>query len=190
MLELTQPFWRPEPFTENERALLDALFLAHHKSAFRDNPSSVTVANAASGSGDLGKAIAAAILTTGARHAPLVATVEFLSLENPAAMVADILKAGRKVPGWGGSFQKDGPDPIWTQTAKVLRDTNPLLVLKLDAVTLALQDHGKILYPNPSAYTAAASIAIGLPPSLAPYLFIAARLCAWTQIAARVISTS
>jgi citrate synthase len=187
MLQLTQPFWREEPFTDHERGLLDALFLAHHQSAFRDNPSSVTAINAAAGSGDLGKAIAAAILTTGGKHAPLTSTVLFLSLEDPAAMVPEILSAGRKVPGWGGTFQKDAPDPIWTEVGRLLAASWPVLATKLGFVSVTLRQHGKALCPNPSAYTASVAIAIGLPAPLAPYLFTAARLSAWTQIAARVI---
>jgi citrate synthase len=186
-LQLTQPFWREEPFTDNERALLDALFEAHHRSAFRDNPSSVTAINAAAGSGDLSKAIAAAILTTGAKHAPLSSTVEFLLLESPALMVPNILSAGRKVPGWGGTFQKDVGDPIWAEVARLLAASWPHLAAKLGFVSVTLRRHGKALCPNPSAYTAASAIAIGLPATLAPYLFAAARLSAWAQIAARVI---
>jgi citrate synthase len=187
MLQLTNPFWREEPFDERERTLLDALFLAHHQSAFRDNPSSVTVINAAAGSGDLAKAIAAAILTMGAKHAPLSSTVEFLLLEDPAGMVARILEAGQKIPGWGGTFQKDASDPIWAEVARLLAANWPLLAAKLGFVSVTLRQHGKVLCPNPSAYTAAVAIAIGLPPKLAPYLFAAARLSAWVQIAARVI---
>jgi citrate synthase len=186
-LQLIQPFWREEPFSAYERGLLDALFRAHHQSAFRDNPSSVTAVNAAAGSGDLSKAIAAAILTTGAKHAPLEATVEFLSLDAPAAMIPNMLKAGQKVPGWGGTFQKDEPDPIWAEVAARLAANWPLLGAKLGFVSVTLRTQGKPIYPNPSAYTASVALAIGLPAPLAPYLFIAARLSAWTQIAARVI---
>jgi citrate synthase len=187
MLALVSPFWREEPFTEPERLLLEALFRAHHRSAFRDNPSSVTAINAAAGSGDLAKAIAAAILTTGGKHAPLCATVEFLSLEDPAAFVPKMLETGRKIPGWGGTFQKDAPDPIWIPVYQLLSTDWPLIASKLDSVIVTLGQHRKYLWPNPSAYTAASAIAIGLPAPLAPCLFIAARLCAWTQIATRVI---
>jgi hypothetical protein len=48
-------FWRVDPLTEDEYRLLEALFSAHHKSAFRDNASSVVVANAAGGSGELSR---------------------------------------------------------------------------------------------------------------------------------------
>jgi citrate synthase len=187
-LQLTQPFWREEPFTDNERQLLDALFLAHHRSAFRDNPSSVTAINAAAGSGDLGKAIAAAILTTGGKHAPLEATTQYLLSYPDAIEWMDYdLKRGHKIPGWGGTFQKEGADPIWSRVASLLNSNWPLIAKNIADVTLQLRSRGKELYPNPSAYTAAVAIAIGLSAKLAPYLFAAARLSAWTQIAARVI---
>jgi citrate synthase len=183
-IQLTQPFWREEPFTDHERVLLDALFLAHHRSAWRENPSSVTVLNAASGSGDLSKAIAAALLTLGAKHAPLEATVRFLAEERPDLQVPVILSHKGKVPGWGGTFQKDGHDPIWMEVAQLLVNHWPLIEDKVDSVTHALLERGKHLYPNPSAYTACVALALGLPAQLAPYLFIAARLSAWTQLAA------
>jgi citrate synthase len=182
-LQLNRPFWREEPFTDAERALLEALFRAHHRSAFRENPSSVTVLNAFAGSGDLSKAIAAAILTLGARHAPLESTVDFLALEDPAGMVPRMLEAGHKIPGWGGTFQKDSFDPILTEMDHLLLSW-PLIYRKLFSVTDRLQLLGKILWPNPSAYTACVALALGLPAPLAPYLFIAARLSAWTQLAA------
>jgi citrate synthase len=182
MLTLSTPFWRSQPFTDHERELLDELFLAHHKSAFRENPSSVTIANAAAGSGDLSKSLAAAILTLGAKHAPLQLTAEFLSLPDPASMVPKILAANQKIPGWGGSFQKNGPDPIWSKLDLLLPSESKT---KLNSISRELLNRNLALYPNPSAYTASVALTIGLPPQLAPFLFIASRLSAWSQIAAR-----
>jgi len=75
-IRLMTTFWRQEPLSENEYRLLEALYSAHHKSAGRDNPSSVTVANAAAGSGELSKSIAAGLLTIGGKHGPIVQTTE------------------------------------------------------------------------------------------------------------------
>jgi citrate synthase len=183
-LQLIHPFWREEPFTDPERALLDALFIAHHRSAFRENPSSVTVLNAFAGSGDLSKAIAAAILTLGAKHAPLEQTVKFLALNDPASMIPKMLAANQKIPGWGGTFQKDGHDPIWQELDALLPTE---FGAKLTSVTSELLRWSRILYPNPSAYTACVALALGLPAKLAPYLFIAARLSAWTQLAGNIL---
>lgn len=179
-------WWRSDPLTRPEAELLETLFRAHEKSAFRDNVSSVVVANAASGSGDIGKAIAAGILTLGKRHAPLKQTVELLNSSSPAnEIVGWMLKAGMKIPGWGGSFQKGNHDPIWEEMRGLIADTHPDMARKLSEITDALACHGYTLYPNPSAYTAAAAIILGIPAQGAIFLFIAARLAPWTQIAFR-----
>jgi citrate synthase len=178
-------WWRTEPLKAEEADLLEALLRAHHQSSFRDNASSAAVANAASGSADVGKAIAAAILTLGGKHAPLEQTVEFLgSLRSPADQVSRLLKFGTKIPGWGGTFQKDEPDPIWQEVDLLLRRLAPELSVKLAKVSAELARHGYNLYPNPSAYTAAAALFLGVPAKLAVYLFIAGRVNAWAQIAA------
>jgi citrate synthase len=176
-------WWRNDPLCPQEEALLKLLFEAHALASFRPNISSVTIVNAAIGSGDLGKAIAAAILTLGGKHAPLEQTYLFLSLEAPAAQVEGLLARGEKVPGWGGSFQKDGVDPIWEPVATALATQCATLSQKLDAVTAALHRQGKVIYPNPSAYTAAVCLALGAAPSLSVYFFIFARLDAWANIA-------
>jgi citrate synthase len=181
------PFWRAELFSDTEQQLIDALLRAHHESCFRNNPSTVTVTNAAAGSGCLSKAIAAGILCIGSKHAPLSQTVEFLDQPYPDTVVPIILGRGEKVPGWGGTFQKGKIDPIWDELDNLLRKLRPELSQKLDLVTAEFASLGKNLYPNPSAYTACVAITIGLPAQLAAYLFIAGRLSAWTQIAANYL---
>jgi citrate synthase len=180
-------WWRTEPLQAEEAGLLEALLRAHHESSFRDNASSVAVANAASGSADVGKAIAAGILTLGGKHAPLEQTVEFLASPSPASQVARMLEARAKIPGWGGTFQKDQPDPIWHEVDLFILRLAPELAAKLVDVGSALARHGYNLYPNPSAYTAAAALVLRVPAKLAVYLFIAGRVNAWAQIAAAQI---
>jgi citrate synthase len=176
-------WWRTRELSSQEESLLKLLFEAHRLSSFRPNISSVSVVNAAIGSGSIAKAIAAAILTLGGKHAPLEQTYLFLSLEDPAAQVQALLARGEKVPGWGGSFQKDGVDPIWEPVRLALAAQCAALSQKLDEVTAALHRQGKVIYPNPSAYTAAVALALEVPPSLSVYLFISARLDAWANIA-------
>lgn len=183
-----EAWWRNEPLSSEQEKLLNAVFKAHYKSSFRPNPSSVTVAQTADSSGDLSKAIAAGLLSLGAKHAPLEQTIRFLSLDHPEKNVAWTLETGEKVPGWGGAFQKDGTDPIWHEVDEIVSETRPDLSTKLFAVTVALHEHGKQIFPNPSAYTACAAIAVGLPANLATYIFILGRLTAWTQIAAEHLS--
>jgi citrate synthase len=177
-------WWRAEPLRADEQILLNTLFRAHSESSFRPSGSSVAVANAAAGSGDIGKAIVAGILTLGGKHAPLEQTFHFIALDRPSEKVAAILQAGQKVPGWGGTFQQDQPDPLWNAMDTALRKFQPQLAARLDEVTKELLWQGKTLYPNPSAYTAAVAVALGLPARLAVYLFISARIDAWAQIAA------
>jgi citrate synthase len=179
-----KPFWRDAPFTEQEKELIQALGRAHHKSVFRENASTAVMMITADAAKDLGKAIAAAILTTGALHAPIEDTIQFLQEPYPAHLVFHILAENRKVPGWGGNFQKDQIDPIWAEVDHLVREFSPELRAKLDAVTGRLAESGKPVLPNPSAYTACVAIILKMPPKLAPYLFIAGRLPGWAEIAA------
>lgn len=180
---MIKAWWRAQPLSEVEEHLLAVLFEAHEASCYRNNVSSVTISNAAQGSNDVGKAIAAAILTLGGRHAPLEQTCEFLRKEHPEKSVEPMVMLSQKIPGWGGSFQTDEPDRIWAKVNMVLHDLRPTLANKLDLVTLELARFEKHVMPNPSAYTASVAIALGMPSKLAVYLFISARLDAWAQIA-------
>jgi citrate synthase len=178
-------FWRNNNLTESESELFKQLLLTHHKSCFRDNASSMAVVLAADASGSLSKAIAAGIATMGGKHAPVEETTWFLSLENPAREVDSILKRGGKVPGWGGTYQKGKPDPLWDQVDTLIKTDSPVLYSKLLAVTNQfIIQHNKSLYPNPSAYTACVAIALGMPPKLTPYLFISGRITGWAELAA------
>lgn len=181
------PWWREKSdtalLTDEEEYLVATLVKAHRQSCFRPNVSSETVLNTAAGSGSVTSAIAAALLTTGFRHAPIYETVMLLSLDDPAEVVETVLKAGKKVPGWGGAFQKTSPDPIWAGVDAALLDFNPSLHAKICAVTVELGKHGKNIYPNPSAYTAAVAITLQMPPAAAVYLFIIGRLDGWCQLA-------
>jgi citrate synthase len=186
-LRLIEPFWREKPFSEDEFRLLEVLYCAHRASAQRTNASSVTVANAAGGSGELSKAVAAGLLTIGGKHGPIVQTFEFLDRPDPAHYVELYLDRQQMVPGWGGTFQKDAPDPLWEETRLVLKEFYPLFIAKIDLVTAELHRLGRGIYPNPSAYTATVALALGMPAKLSPYLFIASRLDAWVQIAAQYL---
>lgn len=171
----------------SQDSLFDALMKAHYQSCFRENASSMAVANAAAGSGDLTKAIAAALMTVGAKHAPLESTVRFLSLDHPEQAVSTYLAKNEKVPGWGGTFQRDTRDPIWIPVEEELRAGWPEFTKKLDEVTSALHYHDKHVYPNPSAYTACAALILGVPARMASAFFIRGRIAGWCEIAARYL---
>lgn len=173
--------------SEQDERLLLKIFDAHLQSSLRDNASSAAVANAAASSGDMVKAIAAGLMTLGGRHAPLEHTFHFLSQPDPAGHVEEILKRNLPVPGWGGTFQKLLPDPLWNDADATLKEFRPDLAKKLEDVTQALAAHGRTIHPNPSAYTAALAIALDMRAETAVYLFIAARLDTWARIAAQYL---
>lgn len=171
-------FWRPEdPLTESEQTLIQELFSAHSKSTFRNNISSQVSVHAAVGSGSYANGIAAAIMTLGDLHAPLVQAVEFLNLirSEPLTELPD-----GKIQGWGNSFIKGKKDPDWLKVDELVKEQDPELYDRIDSVTQLLHSAGRDIYPNPGCYTAAAAIILKMPAKISPYLFIAARMDAWS----------
>lgn len=160
--------------------LFDALLQAHHDSALRGNCSHQALVAAAVGSGDYFKAMAAGLLTLGGLHAPLFVTYDLLAAPGAQEHVERMLAKGQRVPGWGNGFVKDGPDPLWTECAMQLSVENPSLDQVMDAITEVLHDHGKRIWPNPSCYTAAVALTLGLPRYAVGELLIQGRLHAWT----------
>lgn len=179
------PFWRDTPLTEPESRLWNALMQAHHNSVFRPNISSEVARAAGAGSGDVAKALSAAISTIGGRHAPLAQTYALLELPDPGGLVDRILDKGALVPGWGNSFHRAQKDPLWLGVEALLRETNPAVVEKLEKVTERLHARGKNVFPNPSAYTVAAALTLGIPATLLPFVFIQGRLLGWMVLAAK-----
>jgi citrate synthase len=172
----------------DRQSLLRACLAAHRASAERPNISSETLRRAFAGSGSYTSALAAALSTLGGLHAPLAATVSFLAAAEPWKQVKGALEAGQRIPGWGSSFAKGGKDPLWLEVDGILAAEFPELTAKIEAVTMALHQAGKRIYPNPSCYTAATALALGMHPALAPWIFVAGRLDAWTGIIAKELS--
>jgi citrate synthase len=172
------PFWRDTPLEQNEALLLQEVFAAHAQSAYRENCSTQALQVAACGSRNLAQSLIAALSTLGERHAPLGKTYEFLSHGHPEDLVSDMIERGQKVPGWGNSFHQ-GPDPIWEPVSIILQRYFGVLHTKILAVTQTLHGLGKPLQPNPSTFTAATALILGIPKEAACYLFIAGRLTPW-----------
>ncbi len=172
-------FWLTTQPTQAQRALFGAVLRAHEASAGRPNASTVAVANAAGGSLDYTKAIAAGLATLGGLHAPLVQTYDLIH-----GMLMDTTKRPPPglVPGWGSSFHKGEPDPLWVEVDAMLAKGWPYLMAIAGVISRELSARGKNLYMNPSAYTAMAAIALECPRDLAPYLFVAGRLEQWSRI--------
>lgn len=171
-------WWRPSPLTQRERNILSDCVSAHANAARRENISSVVLCQTLQGSGRIENAVAAAILTVGGRHAPFQATYEMLDHDNTDVWVRAILHARKRVPGWGSSFEKAGPDPM---LAALAGHHGALL----DPLTAALHEHGRMVWPNLSAYTAATALELGMPAEGMLWMFVTGRMPVWCAMAAR-----
>ncbi len=162
--------------------LLETLDAAHAASARRENVSTAFVAGVARAGGSYANAIAAALMSLGGLHGPLQATQDLLEHDEPVEEARSMLDAGKRVPGWGSSFVRHDHDPLWNPVRDELERQSPEMARRILTVTALLHERGKIIYPNPSAYTAACAILMGLPAAACASLFVRARLTAWTKI--------
>lgn len=160
--------------------LLELLGDAHGQSALRGNLSHEALKLAAIGSGDYVKSICAALMTIGGKHAPLAQTYDLLTVHDPAGYASKLLDTGKRVPGWGNSFVRGTHDPIWASVASYLQGNEPGLLARINSVTEVLHARGKLVFPNPSCYTAAAGIVLQIPRDVLAFLFIQGRLPEWT----------
>lgn len=186
-----EPFWkRGDPldptasnpgFSERENALLTALWDAHQAVAMRGNASGSAFTMAYQGSGDYTKALSGALATLGGKHAPIMFTMQILRSPTSALDMSMCAVDGTKIGGWGNSLVRGRNDPDFLRVRDHLENINQELVERIDAITGALHARGKHIYPNPSCWTAAVAITVGLPAELSPYLFIAARLPVWSR---------
>jgi len=177
-------WWTGRPLSHDDHRLLSAVLGAHARSVERENASSCAFLHAGFGSGKFHCGVAAAILATGGVHAPLQHTCAVLEMEiEPMeAYIVDTVANGGRVPGWGNSFHKNMPDPVWEEVEQLLRNQGRPVFGKIEAGTNCLRRLGKKVFPNPSAYTAAAALALGIPAHMASYLFIAGRLDGWAHL--------
>lgn len=164
-------FWKEDEITPKERDLLTALRVANYNAAMRPNPSSQAVAMCAQSGVTFAQAVASACSTLGGHHAPIEKIYDTLEQ-------LPILPQGR-IPGWGSSFEKGRPDPLYDLVDGILAEANEELHKDISDVTSSLC--GKA-FPNPGCYTAAVAITLGMPRSIAAYLFLSPRLDAWATI--------
>jgi citrate synthase len=166
--------WKDEP----RASLVDALFRGHREATQRQNISTEILKVAYMGSGDFLKSVVAAISSLGGTHAPILQAYSVLRSALPWKGLMD----GEKIPGWGNSFVKGKPDPIWEETQKYISHYWHNVGDRIDWMTNNIHKEGKIVYPNAACYTAATAIILGLPKDLSPWLVIQARLPVWAQI--------
>ena len=128
------------------------------------------------------QAIAAAMLTTGTHHAPLELTVELLGMSDPAKSARGILGLEGRVPGWGSSFIKHGPDRNLSECDSLVEEIDARLYDKISAVSQELWNHNRIIWPNIACYTACYAIINNVPPQLSSFLFVQFRVTAWYKV--------
>lgn len=175
--------WTDQPITEAQNNLLVAVINAHGASAFRPNNSTNAVSNVAFAGGTYENALASALLSLGKTHGPVAAVQELFTSDDPQERVLCLLAAGKKVPGWGNSFEKGHADPIWAPVEEILLRDFPghhQQVMDLtDIINIATKRN---LFPNPAAYTAIANIIIGIPKEAASWMLWTGRGISWTKI--------
>jgi citrate synthase len=177
------PFWRSRPLDPNELELIGALGEAHNASTFRSNPSTIALRCAAQGSGDLFQSIVAALSALGGRHGPIKETYDWLESSYAAKeIVQEYIQTGQKLEGWGTSFTKGQLDTEWIKVNNLLELNFGQTYQRMDAYTKEFHNAGKMIFPNPSAFTAVTAMAIEMPKRLAPYLLLIGRVSAWGEI--------
>ena len=92
------------------------------------------------------------------------------------------IEVGGKLPGWGNSFHKGEPDEMWRDVDAHISEHWPELHNMVKAVTEMLHSCGKMVYPNPSAYTALTAIILEMPPEIIGWILVQGRLSEWTRI--------
>lgn len=167
-----------ESLTEPEMRLLGALYHAHAQCVFRENCSTMALQQAAFGSRDIVKSYIAAMATLGEVHGPIVEAYRVLAGEQTNF---------ERVSGFGNSFIKGEPDAAFSKVHELLKEQAPSVVEKIEAIQAELLLAGKDLHPNPACYTAAVAIVLGMPPIVAPSLFIQARIEPWTVLFYQVV---
>ena len=161
--------------------LHQAVLRAHDQSARRRNISHDAVILSAIGSGDYSKSVMAALSTIGGIHAPLAETYDLL-IQGGRQQATQYLQVGKRIPGWGNAFHKGEPDPLWQEVDAWIKIIHPSIYLLIEQMTAMLHEHKKLIFPNPSCYTAATGIILGYTRQTTGQLFIEGRLAAWADI--------
>jgi citrate synthase len=170
--------WEP-PTDRKAQALLADLTEAHRACTLRNNPSTNGVMLAAQASGSYFQSLIAGLAMLGGLHGPLVATYDQLESPDPI-WVRRELACGRKIPGWGSSFVKGMRDPLLQAVHDTLDGLYPEVMERIALIQGAMDS--RKLFPNPSCYTAATALALGLPRESVGYLVVQARLLPWTNL--------
>lgn len=175
----------PIPFvgelSDEQQRLLDATIQAHQTAARSNkNISSITMLNASMGSGRLENGIAAAILTIGNLHAPLIGA-RGLYLNGQKDVVLAMLSRKQKIPGFGNSFFKTSLDPAWNDVWTIIQTSFPKIEARIAELSAWMIEGGKPLYPNAALLTAAVLEEVGWRHGAEQSFFILARIPVWVD---------
>ena len=99
---------------------------------------------------------------------------------NYESLVDSFLRDNKRIPGWGSSFIKGGPDPVFFAVDCILNGSDTQERQK--RVTSYLHSKELDLYPNASYYTIACCIESKTPIEKAAFHLVNARLPAWTEL--------
>lgn len=167
--------------SDEQASMASMLFEAHFKAAKdNDNLSKGVYCGALAGSGNEVQAVSAALLTTGSRHAPVIAARQLIFEQAPNVVedtIKNILRVKGMVPGFGNSFFKDRIDPAFQPVFNALEGS--MAGQRLD---FAWRQIPKKIFPNAAGITAAVAYHCGLPSPLELWFFIAPRTAAWLSL--------
>lgn len=160
-------------------ALWSAVYQAQRASAYQ-NPSlsKVMVNLIGQSSGSFISSLTAGLMTVGKKHGPIATARDDLDFYGPEA-VADAVKHGIKIAGFGSSFFKDEIDPHWAPVVEILREGYQDTWRQVETIKTALHASGKAIYPNPAGLSAAACNATGFPRGLEEAIFVMPRMQCW-----------
>lgn len=166
----------------DQERILQTLRRAHYTAAtVNDNVSSAIVKQIARVGKPLPEAIAAALLSVGELHAP-VTQARVLLFRGTDEQIEIELKSGRRAPGFGNSFFKDGIDPAWRDMDVLIEKEFQDTWKRLWAIAELIRSvKGKMIYPNAAAYTAIVAHHLNMAWGAEPMLVIMGRLPAWTD---------
>ena len=134
--------------------LFKELEKVHQTIARRHNASTVAIITGAKLGKDFFASMSSALLTLGNIHAPLTQTNKILSMSYPFNYIYDCLNQGYKIPGWGSSFVKGEPDPVFDDLRFLLKGEQPRLMEVVDEITDRLGHSLRVpVHPNASCYT-------------------------------------
>jgi len=168
--------------------LIEMLIDSHHSAAVKNinSVSAATLLNAHHGSSNAIQSIAAALLTTGAAHAPLTATRRALdNFRTSGVPVEHNIRGKGRFLGLGNSFYKESIDPSFQETYDELVEymhfyqiPNFLREYSEKCSELA----GMKLFPNAAGITGAVCIAINADPLSEVSYFLQGRIQGWTHL--------